>query len=169
MQSYSGLNLDIPFIDRIEKYRFKRFFRQLLNQAVDTRDLMKHLLKLTHESDLISKKYSLPSSSLKSTSLRISFGKGCQSLFNTVREAAINMQHTFQSPTLLLQGQQIPSQRKLSAHQQEEEVNKEDDEDSVASISLLPGEAFENLLTEKTPSVQQLKVMHNHNSFNSLA
>ena len=46
------------------------------------------------------------------------------------------------------------------------EVNKEDDADSVASISLLPGEAFENLLTEKTPSVQQLKVKHNNNSFN---
>jgi hypothetical protein len=109
---------------------------------------MKQLLQLTHESHLISKKYSLPSSVMKSKSLRVSFGCGCQALFNAVRESTIALQNAFPSSILLTQGQP-----------QAETMNDKEEEDSIASICSLPGEAFENLLTEKTPSVQQLKVI----------
>lgn len=120
----------------------------MLDRLQECRQSLRSLFKLTQETDLICKKY--PSLSLNSTALRVSLGSQCQTLFDSLRDTTISLQHLVLSYR----------PRRLTKDNDTTSANDSDDAD-IANVCQLPREAFENLLTEKTPSIQQIKVSNN--------
>lgn len=134
-------------LDRISEYHFRWLLRRMLDRLQECRQSLRSLFKLTQETDLICKKY--PSLSLNSTALRVSLGSQCQTLFDSLRDTTLSLQHLM----LSYRPRQLTADNDTSA-------NDSDDAD-IANVCQLPREAFENLLTEKTPSIQQIKVSNN--------